>query len=234
MDAAPLYLVEGQDYVIQERSELPFQYLAHLGHGLSASVDKVRDVNTGAVYACKTFHVYTSRRHQITWNTIENELKILWRLREHHHILRVVATFRSRREVGIILQPVADQGDLEDFLAVYWESIHDGDPPHIQDPSTKILCESFVCLAGVLEFLHSQRIRHKDIKPGNILIHHGAVLYTDFDFSLDWTPLDCSTTTGMPDAFTRAAPEVLNHSPRNSKTDIFSLGCVFLELLSAL
>ncbi|MCJ1475073.1 hypothetical protein MMC13_003733 [Lambiella insularis] len=43
-------------------------------------------------------------------------------------------------------------------------------------------------------------------------------------------------STGTPEAFTRryAAPEVLDCDPRNNKSDIFSLGCVFLEIWAAL
>lgn len=45
-----------------------------------------------------------------------------------------------------------------------------------------------------------------------------------------------STTEGLPDSLTRryAAPEVLANEPRNRSADVFSLGCVYLEMLAAL
>jgi serine/threonine protein kinase len=45
--------------------------------------------------------------------------------------------------------------------------------------------------------MHEQTIRHKDIKPQNILIHRGSAIYTDFGISLDFAQQD-STTTGHP------------------------------------
>jgi serine/threonine protein kinase len=62
------------------------------------------------------------------------------------------------------------------------------------------------------------------------------VVYTDFGISYDYSLLSQSTTIGHPIAFTRryCAPEVADWTPRNRKADIFSLGCVFLEILQVL
>ena len=61
-----------------------------------------------------------------------------------------------------------------------------------------ILQRAIGCLASGLAFMHEQTIRHKDIKPQNILIHGGSVLYTDFGISLDFGQQGNSTTTGNP------------------------------------
>lgn len=69
-----------------------------------------------------------------------------------------------------------------------------------------------------------------------MLLHGGNFLLTDFGFSLDFSDDSVSTTTGRPAAWTirYSAPEVLNFEPRNRATDIFSLGCVLLEMISGL
>ena len=36
------------------------------------------------------------------------------------------------------------------------------------------------CLASAVKYLHEHKCRHKDIKPGNILIKDDKVLITDF------------------------------------------------------
>lgn len=84
--------------------------------------------------------------------------------------------------------------------------------------------------------MHEQRIRHKDIKPHNVLVHSSAVIFTDFGSSLDSSQISHSTTEGTPSAYTRryAAPEVLEHEERSSSSDVWSLGCVLLEVLSSL
>lgn len=62
------------------------------------------------------------------------------------------------------------------------------------------------------------------------------MIFADFGIALDANDLDSTTTTGLPDGFTcrYQAPEVAKCEPRNRKTDIFSLGCVFLEIMAVL
>jgi serine/threonine protein kinase len=42
--------------------------------------------------------------------------------------------------------------------------------------TTSVLDQAFGCLAGDLVFMHENRIRHKESKPANILVHKGVVL----------------------------------------------------------
>ena len=94
----------------------------------------------------------------------------------------------------------------------------------------------FGCLARALEFLHEQKVRHKDIKPSNILVHHGKILFTDFGLSFDFTDAEGSTTVSMVYGLTPryCAPEVAMHEPQNTSSDIWSLGVVFLEMIVVL
>jgi serine/threonine protein kinase len=94
----------------------------------------------------------------------------------------------------------------------------------------------FGCLARALAFLHEQSIRHKDIKPSNILVHGGNVLFTDFGLAFDFTDETGSTTAGTVNGRTPryCAPEVANAEPRNMSSDIWSLGVVFLETTAVL
>jgi serine/threonine protein kinase len=86
--------------------------------------------------------------------------------------------------------------------------------------------------------LHRHKLRHRDIKPENILVHNGVVLLTDFDCSHDWSNVTHSWTDKPPPrTFKWAAPEVVNFNGQknyqvNSKSDIWSLGCVFLVMIT--
>jgi serine/threonine protein kinase len=139
----------------------------------------------------------------------------------------------AQRELALILSPVADGGDFHEFLARYQDAATT-DPE--RGEKTMILYRAFGCLASGLAFMHQERVRHKDIKPKNILIHQGSVLYTDFGISFDFSRQEQSTTIGNPQSYTKryCAPEVADWGNRNSKSDIFSLGCVYIEILSAI
>jgi serine/threonine protein kinase len=90
-------------------------------------------------------------------------------------------------------------------------------------------------LTAALVYLHDRSIRHKDIKPQNILIHNGTVILTDFGLSHDFADDVGSTTSGPTPASPRySAPEVAAHEARNTSADIWSLGCVFFEMAAAL
>ncbi|KAL9045781.1 MAG: hypothetical protein Q9214_001239 [Letrouitia sp. 1 TL-2023] len=94
----------------------------------------------------------------------------------------------------------------------------------------------FVCLCRALHYLHVQDVRHKDIKPANILIDRsGSVILTDFGISRRFAP-NTSHITSNERKFTRkyASPEIIGSQTRDDPSDIFSLGCVFLEMATLL
>jgi serine/threonine protein kinase len=130
----------------------------------------------------------------------------------------------------MLLTPVASDKDLGSYLLAIEDAGEDFTPEQ-----NSILLRAFGCLADGLAYIYRNTIRHKDIKPQNFLVHHGQMIYTDFDIALDGNE-QATTTTGIFESFTRryCAPEVANNAPRNRKSDVFSLGCVFIEILALL
>ncbi|KAF2181206.1 kinase-like protein [Zopfia rhizophila CBS 207.26] len=221
---------EGQHLDIADRDVLPFKIVKNLGVGGSAVVEMVQDT-IGRQFAHKAFRKYYDQRLDKAKQTFRNEVEILKRLSSHSHIIRVFATYTRGRELGMLLMPVADNGDLAAYLQTILDS---GNSPTKEQ--NIILERSFGCLACGLAFIHKHTIRHKDIKPQNILIHDGRVIYTDFGIALDTSQQDNTTTVGNPETFTKryCAPEVADWGKRNRKSDVFSLGCVFIEVLAVL
>ena len=81
-----------------------------------------------------------------------------------------------------------------------------------------------------LDFLHSRKMIHRDIKAGNILLNHnGEVKIADFGVCAQImnTYENSKTFIGT---LCWMSPEVLNYSEYNKKTDIWSLGITVIEI----
>ena len=141
----------------------------------------------------------------------------------HQHCVQFVGSYTDTHHVNILSNPIADM-DLATLL-----------DSSISLEERIIIFRGIGCLCNAINYLHQNKIRHEDLKPQNILIHGNNILLTDFGFSLDFSEDSVSTTTGRPSAWTvrYSAPEVLDSEPRNRATDIYSLGCVLVEMISA-
>ena len=94
----------------------------------------------------------------------------------------------------------------------------------------------FGCLAQAVAYLHRQnvRIRHKDIKPENIVIDDfGFPVLTDFGLSKHFETGQYSEGP-TPKTLKYADPEAMREMRRDERSDIFSLGCVYLEMATVL
>jgi len=98
-----------------------------------------------------------------------------------------------------------------------------------------LLRSIFGCLANALQYLHDNSVRHRDIKPQNILVKDHQVFLADFGIAFDWEHLPRGTTTSdSPKTLMYAAPEVVHVEEKSDPADVWSLGCVFLEMVTVL
>ncbi|XP_041942366.1 cyclin-dependent kinase 6 [Alosa sapidissima] len=80
-----------------------------------------------------------------------------------------------------------------------------------------------------LDFLHSNMLVHRDLKPDNILVSsRGEVKIADFGLARIYT-YHIALTPCVVTLWYRA-PEVLLHSGYMSSVDVWSAGCIFAEL----
>ena len=210
-------------------NDVPFIKVEDLGKGAYGYVDRVISTISHKEYARKLIpRGRTFQRDQRVLRDFERELGTLKKLRHHRHIVQLVGSYTDPRFVGIVMSPVAEC-DLKDFLN---NCTSDAPSKH----SRKSLARSFFgCLTSALSYLHDNTIRHKDIKPQNVLVSQHTVYLTDFGISLDWSEIGQSTTTGpTPKTARYCAPEVSDYAPRNTSSDMWSLGCIFLEIWTVL
>jgi serine/threonine protein kinase len=215
---------DGKHRHFSKEADIPFTKIAELGKGGFGYVDRVLSTISYKEYARKLIpRGRTFKKDQTVLRDFERELANLKRL-SHPHIIELVGSYTDPRFVGIIMSPVADC-NLREFL----------DASPLSAENLSLLRTFFGCLTAALCYLHENRIRHKDIKPQNVLVKGHQVFLTDFGISLDWTELGHSTTSGPTIRSPRyCSPEVADDSSRNSSSDVWSLGCIFLEMWTVL
>ncbi|KAF2869446.1 kinase-like domain-containing protein, partial [Massariosphaeria phaeospora] len=152
------------------------------------------------------------------------EIAIIRKL-QHKHIIQLAGSYTRGPYLGILLYPVATC-DMATFL-------EDIDFMQSHEPSTARarLWESYGCIASAMAYLHSNSIRHKDLKPLNILLARDGLWITDFGHSSDFSDYsDSATNGGERGTLKYCAPEVAAYERSGRAADIFSLGCVFFEM----
>lgn len=212
-----------------EESTVPWKVISRLGLGAHSLIEEV-EPTSGTFVGRK--QVYVRKLVRNPGSRIFRE-KCLLELRKeahimeslsHHHIVRLHATYTLKNDFAMIMSPKGD-ANLQEYL-------ENNPRPGPDSP----MPQWFGCLASTLAYLHSQRIKHRDIKPANILVKGSRIILADFSISKNmWDDL-VSSTSGPVDARTPmyCAPEVADSDPRGRPSDVFSLGCVFLEMATAL
>eukprot|EP00927_Polykrikos_kofoidii_P076683 TRINITY_DN73735_c0_g1_i1.p1 TRINITY_DN73735_c0_g1~~TRINITY_DN73735_c0_g1_i1.p1 ORF type:complete len:706 (+),score=118.99 TRINITY_DN73735_c0_g1_i1:78-2195(+) len=129
----------------------------------------------------------------------------------------------SSHGVLVTIMELCAGGDMR-----HWLEVRAKNQEHLSE--TAILGLFAQMLTGV-RYIHSQRILHRDLKTGNMLLDasHQIVKIGDFGISrvLESTVAVAMTTLGTPYYM---SPEVCKGEPYREKSDIWSLGCVLYEM----
>ncbi|KAF2249647.1 kinase-like protein [Trematosphaeria pertusa] len=221
------------EFTPKEHDAIPLQVEKLLGQTRNAVVESVR---------CKRIRLVRKIMHCTKWSGLKREdalreVQHLYRI-QHSHIVRLVGTYVTGADLAILTYPCAEWS-LDQFLRT---------SPGALDAVDRCasLRKFFTCVAKVLDFMHSFPLKHMDIKPQNLLvrdIRNSAVndsipykvYFTDFGISRSYESVEESETE-TPTSFTRtyAAREVVLQEPRGLSADIFSLGCVYAEMLATI
>ena len=171
----------------------------------------------------------------------KREIEILKRLSSHQHIIQLVGTYTHHQFLGLLLYPVAvcDLHTLfEDVEAWQATEVHSSNldsrknmldtaqifrldalgydfPLKDRPYHASLIYSKLGCLLSALSYLHYEKIRHKDLKPSNILLSKNRMWLSDFGSATDFSLLSQSATDnerGTPRYF---SPEVCSEMRHN-------------------
>jgi serine/threonine protein kinase len=87
-------------------------------------------------------------------------------------------------------------------------------------------------LSGLM-YLHGNKIIHRDLKPANVLINQDGILkLTDFGSCREFGDLEVSISRSLKGSPYWMAPEVVKMEGHSFSADIWSFGCMLIEMIS--
>src|SRR4051812_29163927 len=153
---------------------------------------------------------------------------------------------REARRVGALDHPhvaaIYDQGEADDHLFIVMQYIEGMNLRAAMNAGRLPPADALLVLeqvASALDAAHSSGLVHRDVKPENVLVTWRAPQRTIHAFLVDFgiaqarTATTALTTTGeLLATVGYAAPEQIVGKPTSAQTDVYSLACLALELLT--
>lgn len=147
-------------------------------------------------------------------------------------LLREISILKTLNHINIIGLKDVCTSSLPIFLAFeYMDSDLRTLLNHIRRPLKESIIKSyaFQLIAGI-NFIHSHRIIHRDIKPDNLLLSKSGLLkICDFGMSRYFTVPMRPYTKGVVTLWYKA-PELLVSTPYDLSIDMWSVGCIIYEM----
>ena len=173
------------------------------------------------------------RPHASPMRRVACEARVLARLGAHPCVISALECFRGERDFAIVFE-LADRGDARAAL-----------DRRRRDGALMDEAEAWATLrplASALAHAHSLGVAHGDVKPANLLFVNETLKLADFGLATEAS--EAESPSAATEARRRvgtpryAAPEVCSPSPGAATegsafaADVWSLGCVFHELLT--
>jgi serine/threonine protein kinase len=203
-----------------------YRELNAIGTGAYGTVYRAEDLKRNEIVAMKKVRIALTEDGVPM--SVLREISLLRHLGKYSHpnIVRLVDICHGERKPGdreMVLYLVFEHMDQD--LAVYLERCPGPGlaPDRIKDLMWQLLCG--------IDFLHSHRIVHRDIKPQNVLLGRDSCLkLADFGLAriYDFNALLTSTVVTL----WYRAPEVLLGTTYATPVDIWSAGCILAELFT--
>ena len=216
-----------------------YRIIRLLGEGGMGAVYEVEHTQLGVHYALKAF-TPEAGHVDVLKNKFLTEGKVLARLHDPHLVHVFDLNF--------------DEATGTPYFVMELVLSDDGSPRTLSDVRTDELDEDcvlqwFAELAAVIDYIHEQGIVHRDIKLGNVLLSSdGHVVLSDFGISRLFSERLRSDVKAVNTMVTEAvtstrlmmgtqgymAPEIVRGEEATPAADAYSLGVMFVYLLTGI
>ena len=201
------------------KTDLSFYQIGRsIGHGAFGKVNIALHVLSGHIVCIKSFN---KKKNIFSWKKIKNEIKIMNKLRKSNNIVKLFELFETKNHYCLVMENVVG-GNLLNAINKLNK---------IPEELAKIIFKQLII---TLQYIHSNNIVHRDIKPDNILLDlDNTIKLCDFGVSkiIPHGQL-INDSCGTP-AF--IAPEILLESPYDPyATDIWSSGVVLYAMVTGI
>ncbi|XP_022844906.1 protein IMPAIRED IN BABA-INDUCED STERILITY 1-like isoform X1 [Olea europaea var. sylvestris] len=198
-----------------------YEKLEKIGQGTYSSVFRARDLESGKIVALKKVRFDNFEPESVRF--MAREIIILRRL-DHPNIIKLEGIITSRLSCSIYLVFEYMEHDISGLLSC----------PDIKFSQEQVKCYMKQLLLG-LEHCHSRGVMHRDIKGANLLVDNEGVLkLADFGLANFCSYRQKQPLTSRVVTLWYRPPELLlGSTDYGASVDLWSVGCVFAELLMA-
>lgn len=204
----------------------PYEIVAPIGRGgmgtVYKAIDRQRDITVAIKVLDRRYDVDKKRRKR---DYLGREILIAASL-EHENIVRLHNEIVEQEDVN---------GNIRRCLIMEYIDGHNL-MKHIQDRDLTMaqMLDIITRLCRGLDYLHQNKVVHRDIKPHNFLISRDLQKVKIVDFGLSKSDASWRTRRLKETGGTRKymSPEQLANGSLDARSDIFSFGIVMYELFT--
>lgn len=193
-----------------------YEVRGELGHGGMAVVYRAHDPTLDREVAVKVLHPHLAQDPESRMR-FEREAKAAARLR-HPNIVEVYEFSEGGGDASFMVTELLEGPTLRRFLEGRREI-----PAEVVASIGVVLCDALSCA-------HAQGVVHRDVKPDNLLLSKGALKLTDFGIAHVADQREMTATGQVLGSPAHMAPEQIEGSLVDARTDIFATGTVLYAL----
>ncbi|KAL4587767.1 hypothetical protein LXL04_000641 [Taraxacum kok-saghyz] len=188
-----------------------------IGRGSFGTVNLAVDKSDGGVFAVKSVKQNSRRFSQ----ALENEIRIL-------------KSLSSPYVVGYLRDDVTADNSSVVYRNLHMEYMPGGTVADLAKHGEDATVRSYTrCIVSALSYIHARNIVHCDVKGKNVLVGGipGKAKLADFGSALELNGAPVSGIRGSP---LWMAPEVIRGEGQGPESDVWSLGCTVIEMVTGM